>query len=80
MTLPLSTQAERYRQHAAAFALAQQLGITPREAEEKLRHDAAMERSREASRRLAAKMAAPIGTTTTPAEPSERPLFFWQKD
>jgi hypothetical protein len=80
MTLPLSTQAERWRQHAAAFAMAQQLGITPREAEEKLRHEAAMERSREASKRLAAKMSAPIGAIAAPAEPGERPTSWWLRD
>ena len=85
MTSPPSTYAERCQLHRRAFALALELGITPREAEEKLRHQAAMERHREAARRLAAKMAAPVVYGPRPApsdavDGDERPQPWWTRD
>lgn len=60
MTKPKPSFVEYSQAHRAAYALALEQGITIRQAEEKLRHQAAMERHREAAKRLAAKMAAPI--------------------
>jgi len=57
------TQAEKWRAHRKAFELALELGITPREAEAKLRQIEARERHRAGSDRLAAKMNAPLRTS-----------------
>lgn len=50
--------AEHYRTHAQAFALAQELGCTPREAEAVMAQRAARDRWQEAKSRLDSRMAA----------------------
>ncbi len=61
--------AERYRAHRAAFTLALELGCTPKEAELELRRREALARHREATARLAAKLAAePVRKQALPAD------------
>ena len=51
-----ASQAEQLRAHREAFTLAMKLDCTPREAAEKLRLQRAIERNREATARLDAKL------------------------
>lgn len=51
--------AEHYRAHRAAFALALELGCTPKEAADELRRREARERDQTTTARLHAKMNAP---------------------
>lgn len=52
--------AEHYRAHREAFALAMELGCTPKQAERELQRRRAAAEAREAQRRLAAKQHAPL--------------------
>ena len=52
--------AEHYRAHREAFALALELGCTPKEAERELLRRRAREQAEESQRRLAAKRHAPL--------------------
>ena len=72
----LSPSAARIRQHRLAFELAQQLGCTPREAEDEMRRRAAIQRNQEACARLAAKLAGPVNS---PREIEIEPKQHWWK-
>ena len=69
--------AERMRRHRAAFTLALELGITPREAEDELDRREAWARHNAAAQRLAARQGAP--PSHTPIDP-DRPQPWWQRD
>lgn len=78
-----ASEAEYYRAHREAFLLAQELGCTPKEAEDELRRRQAFARDREATRRLAAKRNAPCSrelASRAGHEPDEAPVPYWQRD
>lgn len=68
------SEAERLRAHGEAFRLALQLGCTPKEAENELRVRRAQAQSEELTRRLQAKMGAPIARLQAD---DERPSEPW---
>jgi len=61
-----STLADHYRAHREAFALAQELGCTPREAEAELRRRRAKQRHDAAARRLAEKKCGTVSSGDQP--------------
>ena len=69
--------AERYRAHREAFVLALELDCTPAEAAEKLRHQATMDRCRDAERRLQAKLHAVPSTALRAGHDPEEPREPW---
>jgi len=82
-----SSTAERLRRHRLAFGLALELGCTPREAEEEMRHREAMERHRKAKARLDARLAVPLQRLLPDAAPpmiereaSEPVQLWWKRD
>lgn len=62
----MQSLAERYRMAREAFELALELGCTPKEAEREMKRRRAAEDHQETTRRLAAKMAAPLIRTASP--------------
>lgn len=71
--------ADYYRAHREAFQLAQELHCTPKEAEAVLAGRAARARWEETSRRLAAKLAAPLPRAAV-SEDSERSEPWMMRD
>ncbi len=69
--------AERYRAHRLAFVRAIELGCTPIEAQADLEREAALERCREAERRLAARTG---GSADPQADAPEPKPFWWDRD
>ena len=69
--------AEYYRAHRAAFLLALELGCTPKEATREMALRQSRERHRAASDRLAARIAAPIGTPRISGAPDEQNSEPW---
>lgn len=67
MMARFASEAERLRAHRAAFNLALELGITPREAEAELRKRRALASIEENRARLAAKLAPAAPAITAPA-------------
>lgn len=71
--------AEQYRIHRAAFALALELGCTPREAEAELRRRSAWQHLQETKQRATAQ-AAPQPVARMAVNPEPAPEPWWKKD
>ncbi len=73
--------AERFRANRESFVLALELGCTPAEAAEKLRHRATVERCRAAEARLQAKMNGSFSPVLrSGCEPDEPRQPWWQRE
>ena len=78
-----TSDAEYYRAHRAAFTLAQELGVTPLEAELVIKR----REQRQCRARLHSKMNAPLvpglpelAAIRSGHEPDERPVPYWLRD
>lgn len=73
--------AERFRMGRESFVLALELGCTPAEAAEQLRHKAAIDRCHAVERRLQAKINAPLMAQIRSGHDPEEPRpAWWQRE